>query len=53
MSNNLVMVTAFKASADDENVTYMIEKSSEALRTSYSLQLSSTLNFKSHSLTLG
>ena len=37
LSNNLVMVTAFKQSVENDNVTYMIEKSSEALRTSYSL----------------
>ena len=37
LSNNLVMVTAFKQSGDDDNVTYMIEKGTDALRTSYSL----------------
>ena len=45
-------MTAFKPKADaeemesDDAIRVMVEKGTDALRTSYSVQLSSTLNFK-------
>ena len=54
LSNNLVLVTCFRpADAASTDMKVMIEKGSDALRTSYAPQLSSTLNFKPCSLTLG
>ena len=52
LSNNLVLVTAFKPSQGDDNISIMIEKGTDALRTSYSVQLSPTLNFKACCMSL-